>query len=147
MYLNKIKIQKAIKRFKCRKQQKITYNENYFKLKNFIINFNCISYIYCRNILFMELRFYKLYFLKLRRMNKKKKISSYVYIMCNHSFSRKPKASRMGKGKGRFVRFVFRTKVMKPIFIFNKISNMRLTKFINYLNGKSRNNFFCFFFC
>lgn len=145
MYLNKIKIQKSIKRFKCRREQKVTYNELMFVLNKF--NYMSIkkSYIFCRNILFMELRFYKFYFLKLRRLNKRKRVNVYINIVCNHNFSRKSKNSRMGHGKGKFARFVFRTKLMKPIIIFNKISFIRLTKFINYINGKSKNNFFCFF--
>jgi len=145
VYLNKIKIQKTIKRFKNRKSQKVEYNENFFICSLLNIHTLHLAYVYCRNLLFMELRFYKLYFLKLRRINKRRLVKVYVYIMCNHNFSRKSKNSRMGKGKGKFVRFVFRSKIMKPIFIFNKISNYRLYKFIQYLNKKSKKKFFCFF--
>jgi hypothetical protein len=144
LYLNKIKMQKQIKRFKNRKQQKLSFNYNLFTSVLPFFSRNRYSYIFNRFLLFIELKLYRFYFLKLRRFCKKKKIKSYVYICCNHNFSRKSKNSRMGKGKGKFVRFVFRSKILKPIFILKGISKIRISKFIIFLNKKTNNKYFCF---
>lgn len=143
LYLNKIKIQKKIKLFKKRKSNKITFNlikNNFCKKKNFYL----FRYVYTKLCLFLELKFYRFFFLKLRRLSKRKKFKSFVFLCCNHIFSKKSKNSRMGKGKGKFVRFVFRSKVLKPIFIFKKISKYRVIKFVKYLNKKSEKKFFSF---
>ena len=52
-----------------------------------------IIYIY-------KLKNYKFFILKLRKISKKKKFYSFVFLSCNHCFSKKTKNSRMGKGKG-----------------------------------------------
>lgn len=144
MLLNKIKIQRQIKRFKNRKIQKVTFNINNFILNDAKFLRNNYSFIFNRFLLFIELKIFRFYFLKLRRFCSKKKLKSYVYICCNHNFSKKSKNSRMGKGKGKFLRFVFRSKIFKPIFIIYKISKIRIYKFILYLNKKSNNKFFYF---
>lgn len=143
LYLNKIKIQKKIKLFKKRKFTSISFNlnqNNFLKKKNFFL----FRYVYSRFSMFLELKFYRFFFLRLRRLSKKRKFKSFVFLCCNHIFSKKSKNSRMGKGKGKFVRFVFRTKTLKPIFIFKKISKYRVASFVRYLNNKSENVFFSF---
>lgn len=142
LYLNKIKLQKKLKLFKKRKKLKITFNiKNYFFMKKKLYYYS--KYIFSRFAMFLELKVYRFFFLKLRRLSKRKKFKSFVLLSCNHMFSKKSKNSRMGKGKGKYVRFVFRTKILKPIFIFRKLSKYRLISFVNFLNKKSENKFFC----
>lgn len=145
MYLNKIKVQKQIKLFKKRKKQKVIYKDFIFSpaIKKSTPSW---SYVFSRFLLFFELRFYKFFFLKLRRLSKKKKFKAYVHVSCNHFFSKKSKNSRMGKGKGKFVRYVYRTKVMLPNFVFYRISKNRVSSFVLFLNKKTKNKFW-YFFC
>lgn len=146
MYLNKIKIQKQMKMFKKRKKLKLECDTSIFKIKP-NKRFSNWSYIFTRFLTFLELKFYRFFFLKLRRLSRRKKFKSFVHVSCNHFFSKKSKNSRMGKGKGKFVRYVFRTKVLKPTFVFYKISHTRVIKFLKFLNKKSNNKFWQFFFC
>lgn len=146
MYLNKIKIQKKIKRFKKRRYQKVAFNQNNFLFGgNRSLSFRW-SYIFNKLSMLIELKIYKFFIFKLRRITRRKKFKSFVNICCNHCFSRKSKNARMGKGKGKFSRYVYRSTTMKPIFSFFKLSKTRVCKFVNFLNNKSKNKFF-FFFC
>ena len=137
MYLNKIKNIKLSK-FKNRSKSSTFFSKNKFSISN---NVNLYK-IFCKNTLLLELKYYRFFFLKLRKISKKKKFYSFVFLSCNHCFSKKSKNSRMGKGKGKFIRYVCRKNLLKPIFIFNKISKIRFNKFLNYLNTKSYNLFF-----
>lgn len=92
----------------------------------------------------MELKFYRFFFLKLRKLSKKKKFFSFVFICCNHCFSKKSRNARMGKGKGKFLRYVCRKDSLKPLFIFSKLSINRVKQFTLFLNKKFKNNFFFF---
>jgi hypothetical protein len=143
LYLNKIKIQKNIKQFKHRSFNKNIFNKSYFSYKNIFIFKNKVSFVFNKFSLFLELKVYKFFIRKLRRLTKKRKFKSFVNICCNHCFSRKSKNSRMGKGKGKFVRFVYRSISLKPIFSFIKLSKTRLFKFTMYLNKKTKNKFLC----
>ena len=144
MYLNKIKIQKNIKRFKNRRMAKFIYDNKYFNFLNTKLVYNRVSYIFNRFSLFLELKIYKFFIKKLRRMSKRKHFKSFLNICCNHYFSRKSKNSRMGKGKGKFVRYVYRTISLKPVFTFIRISKKRLIKFTIYLNKKTKSKFICY---
>ena len=145
MYLNKAKIKNKLKLFKKRKKQKLIFKDSIFFLKNKFRLYKKYITIYIKQKIFLNLKIYKFFFLKLRRISKKKRIKTYVNINCNHFFSKKSKNSRMGKGTGKFLKFIFRTKSLKPIFIFYKMSISRALKFIRFLNKKSSNNFFLFF--
>ena len=144
MYLNKIKIQKNIKRFKNRRMAKFIYDNKYFNFLNTKLVYNRVSYIFNRFSLFLELKIYKFFIKNLRRMSKRKHFKSFLNICCNHYFSRKSKNSRMGKGKGKFVRYVYRTISLKPVFTFIRISKKRLIKFTIYLNKKTKSKFICY---
>lgn len=146
MYLNKIKLQNKIKRFKFRKQIKMAYNYNYFLYKTnlkFFYKFFCR--IYTRFLMYLELKIYKIFFLKIRKIIRKKKLKAFVNICCNHNFSKKSKNSRMGKGKGKFCRFIYRTTSFKPIFTFFNVSSFRVLKLCKFLNKKSKNRYFIFY--
>ena len=145
MYLNKAKIKNKLKLFKKRKYQKLIFKDSIFRVKNKFFYYKKYITIYYLNKLFLPLKFYKFFFFKLRKISRRKKIKTYVNLNCNHFFSKKSKNSRMGKGTGKFLRFVFRSKSLKPLFIFYKMSIKRARKFIFFLNKKSKNNFFLFF--
>ena len=142
MYLNKLKLQKQLKKFKNRKKQKLIFNDSIFSLCSKYRLYNNSVCIYVKNLILIELKIYRFFFLKLRKLSKKKKFKLFVLISCNHCFSKKSKNSRMGKGKGKFLRYVFRYKLLRPIFIFYKISLNRVSKFLNFLNKKNLNLFF-----
>lgn len=137
MYLNKLKLQKNLKKFKNRKLQNFVFDDNLFSILNNFYIFSNYTYVFIKNKLFIELKLYRYFFLKLRRLSKKKKFKTYVMLCCNHCFSKKSQNSRMGKGKGKFLRYVFRYKTLKPIFMFKLMSKSRITKFTNFLNKKN----------
>lgn len=144
VYLNKIKIQKKIKRFKKRRIVGVSYNKNNFNINSNKSRMASWSFVFSRLSMFLELKFYRFFIFKLRRMSRKRKFKSYVNMSCNHCFSKKSKNSRMGKGKGKFVRYVYRTVTLKPIFSFFKMSKIRVCKFVMFLNKKSLNKFWFF---
>lgn len=144
MYLNKLKLQKQLKKFKNRKKQKLIFNDSIFSFNNKNRLYNNSICIYVKNLILIELKIYRFFFLKLRKLSKKKNFKLFVLISCNHCFSKKSKNSRMGKGKGKFLRYVFRYKLLNPLFIFYKISLNRVFKFLNFLNKKNLNLFFFF---
>lgn len=137
MYLNKLKFQKKIKKFKNRKKQKLVFSDSMFCVKGSNI-LSSLYFIFFKNRLFVEMRLYRFFFLKLRKLSKRKKIKTFVLISCNHCFSKKSKNSRMGKGKGKFTRYAMRYVSLKPIFIFYKLSYQRALLFKSFLNKKSR---------
>lgn len=141
MYLNKIKIQKHIKQFKNRRDTKTIFKKNIFLINNKEIFKNKISFIFLQLKTYLELKVYSFFIKKIRRLSKKRKFKSFVNICCNHCFSKKSKNARMGKGKGKFVRFVYRSIPLKPIFIFLKVSKIRIAKLTIYLNKKTKNKF------
>jgi hypothetical protein len=144
LYLNKIKIQKKIKRFKKRRSLSCSYKSTMFNLHSNKTRLPTWSYVFSRLSMFIELKFYKFFIFKLRRLSRRKKFKSFVNICCNHCFSKKSKNSRMGKGKGKFVRYVYRSLPMKPIFSFYRMSKVRINKLVRLFNKKCLNNFWFF---
>jgi len=145
MYLNKLKTQVKLVKFKKRFVPKLIFKENIFSLvfkKTFFTKF---SYIFLSNSINIELFFYKFFIKKLRKLSRRKNFKSFIFLYCNHCFSKKSKNSRMGKGKGKFVRFICRKYFLQPVFVFSKISSIRIQKFTTFLNTKSRNKFFYFY--
>lgn len=139
LYLNKIK-NVSISKFKKRKNPRL-----FFKKKLFDCLFNKLNYIYCSKTMLIEMKYYRFFFLKLRKLSKKRGFLSFVFVRCNHCFSKKSKNARMGKGKGKFLRYVSSQKKLKPIFGFLGISFLRFKNFYLYINKKSKNFFFIFF--
>jgi len=142
LYLNKRKFKNKIKRFKNRKTQKLIFDFSYNIIHNpYNAMFN-IHYLYIKNKLFLNLKFYKIMLFKMRRVSRRKKLKAYININCNHNFSRKSKNSRMGKGKGKFRKFVFRVKTLKPLVVFFRTSIIRIKKLVFLLNKKTKGKFF-----
>lgn len=93
--------------------------------------------LYLKNTILVELYLIKKLLFRLKRVYKKKKISLFINLNKNHIISKKPKNSRMGKGKGRFVRYVYKIKLFTPIIRFNTISDSRFVSTQNVLNRKN----------
>lgn len=58
----------------------------------------------------------------------------WVFLKANFPVSQKSKNSRMGKGKGAFVRWMIKVNQGSTLLEFNNISNIRLKKLSNYWN-------------
>jgi hypothetical protein len=107
---------------------------NFFKIKTFPDLKSKESFIFfkkpCRfeikKFLFLKKRFKKL-FKKSKYFYKKKII---VYLNRNYPFSKKSKNSRMGKGKGKFKRWVLKFEKNHILF---KIYGFKIEKMIFFL--------------
>ena len=145
MYLNKLNVQKTVTNFKKRYITTTRFVESQFVWLKSTNKFNKYSYIFSKNQVHIELKVYKLFFLNLRRLSRKKNFFSFVLLFCNHTFSKKARNARMGKGKGKMARFVCKKKNLQPLFIFKFLSVLRIKKFVCLLKKKSNQNFFFFF--
>ncbi len=137
-------MQKQPVNFKKRYRRNSVYTDTIFGLRKNNTKYNKFWYVFSSHSVYLELKFYRFFFLKLRKLSRRKKFLSLVFIYCNHCFSKKAKNARMGKGKGKFVRYVCRRRSLKPVFIFSKISIFRVHKFILFLNKKTTRKFFFF---
>lgn len=116
MYFNKInlKLKKPIFKKRHNLKLKIFYKCKFKKI------------IFFKKTNFLELNFLKKKITKLLRLVKKKKIIVYINLKKNHLLTKKSKNSRMGKGKGKFMRYISRLKIGLPILTYNVYSNFRL---------------------
>ena len=63
--------------------------------------------VFLKNKTYIELTFFKRFLVSLRKLYKKKKVNIFLNLHRNHVITRKPKNARMGKGKGKFNRFIY----------------------------------------
>lgn len=136
MYFNKRKSQKKLILQKHRFKPKIFFFEKFM----FREIGTRISYLCVKQSIYLELKYMRILIKFFRKMVKKKKYKVYVRYCCNHAWFRKSKNSRMGKGKGKFVRFFYKSTNVKPLFIFKRISIFRLKKFL--FNIRTMGNYF-----
>lgn len=140
MYLNKRKSQKKLVLQKNRFKPKI-YNFRKYMFKSF---FGKYAFLCIKQSVYLELKYIKILIKFFRKLAKKKRYRLYVNYYCNHAWFKKTKNSRMGKGKGKFVRYYHKAKNIKPLFIFKYVSKFRLKKFL--FNLRTMGNYFYFFF-
>ena len=93
--------------------------------------------VFIKNRVLIELYILKRLLFRLKRIYKKKKITLFINLNKNHIISKKPKNSRMGKGKGKFTRYIYKLSLFTPILFFEKISNYRFKSLQNVLNFKN----------
>jgi len=137
MYFNKRKTQIKLSIQKKRKLPKIYFFKKFSFLKRKKIKFFILS----KNYLHIELKFYKVFVKKIRKIAKKKRAKAFLYLCCNDAWFKKSKNSRMGKGKGRYVRYVYRTKICKPVLALSRLSKYRVQKLVKIINN-IKNAFF-----
>lgn len=136
MYYNKRKSQKKLVLQTRRLKPKIFFFEKFM----FLNRWKKTSFLCVKQSIYLELKYLRVLIKFFRKLSKKKRYKIYVRYCCNHAWFKKAKNSRMGKGKGKFVRFFYRSTNLKPLFIFKKISKFRLQKFIK--NLKTMGNYF-----
>lgn len=93
-----------------------------------------LRYIFLKNSIYIELKVMKMVIKFFRKRTNKRRTKVWVLFCCNHAWFRKKAKSRMGKGKGEYVRNVFRGSNCKPVLIFRNISKMRIIRFTRRLN-------------
>ena len=130
--------------FKKRFKRSSCLSESIFRFLKKNNKYQKLWYVFSSHSVYLELKFYRFFFLKLRKLSRRKKFLSLVFIYCNHCFSKKARNARMGKGKGKFVRYVCKKRSLKPVFIFSKISILRVNSFVSFLNKKTSRKFFFF---
>jgi len=130
--------------FKKRFKRSSCFSESIFRFLKKNNKYQKLWYVFSSHSVYLELKFYRFFFLKLRKLSRRKKFLSLVFIYCNHCFSKKARNARMGKGKGKFVRYVCKKRSLKPVFIFSKISILRVNSFVSFLNKKTSRKFFFF---
>jgi len=140
MYLNKRKSQKKLVLQKHRFKPKIFFTDKYMYLSQH----KMYCFICIKQSIYLELKYFKFIIKKFRKLSKKKKFKVWVNFCCNHAWFKKSKNARMGKGKGKFVRFFFKATNCKPLIIFSRISKIRIIKFLKFL--KHSGNFYYGFF-
>ena len=75
---------------------------------------------------------------KIKSFTKKnKKVKIWFFLEKNFPISRKDKNSRMGKGKGPFIRMVFRVKKKKILLEFKNVNIIFLKKVIIFFKKKT----------
>lgn len=140
MYFNKKKSQKKLVLQKNRFKPKIKFYKK-FMFKNFFVK---SAFLCVKQCVYLELKYLKILIKFFRKLSKKKKYKIYVNYCCNHAWFKKTKNSRMGKGKGKFVRYFYKSTNVKPLFIFKTVSRIRLKKFL--FNLRTMGNYFYIFF-
>lgn len=94
-------------------------------------------------IILKTIQFEYAYFYLIRRFLKfffkfKYSVDTYfkiwIFLKANFPVSRKSKNSRMGKGKGAFLRWMIKINQGSTLLEFNNINSIRLKKLINYWN-------------
>ena len=114
-----------------RKLKKPLFKKRYLKK----VNYKKISNsLFFKNKVLVDLDFFKKILFRLKRIYKKKKIKLFINLNRNHIISKKPKNSRMGKGKGKFSRFVYKIVPYKPVISIPSISQTRFNSLLNHLN-------------
>jgi ribosomal protein L16/L10AE len=123
--LKKNQINKILKKFKKRKNLK---KEDYFKLKfgnvGFFFNKDCrFEFIYLSLLkkILKNLNFLKF---KIRKFNK-----IWIFVNKNYPISTKSKNSRMGKGKGSFLRWTFRLARFSTFLELASLDFLKIKKF------------------
>lgn len=111
---------------------------NLRKIKKIKLNFGNIGFVSLKTIQFEYAYFYLIrkflkYFFKFKYA-----IGNYfkiwVFLKGNFPISRKSKNSRMGKGKGSFVRWIIKLNQGHTLMEFSNINPIRLKKLNNYWN-------------
>lgn len=132
LYLNKRRSQAKLVLQKNKKKLKFGNFSRHFYLRRPELKKRFL--IFPSNLFYLELRILKVLIVSLRKIIRRKKLKAFVFLCCNHAWFKKSKNARMGRGKGRFSRFVFVCTNLKPVFVFFKISKLRAVKFIERLN-------------
>lgn len=81
----------------------------------------------------IETRVYKMVLRLFRKISRRRKYSLFFFFKPNFILTRKPKSSRMGKGKGKYLRKAIYLKTNKVFMISYKISYKRLIFFFSKL--------------
>lgn len=125
-----------LKRYKRRKNFKTFIfknpQKNIILLSNSNRRFEFVYFIFFR-------RWLKFFFKKTKK--RRKNISCKICLVSNYWLSKKPKNSRMGKGKGTFLRHCFLIKKNQPLLITRGIPIAYLYYFCYFL--KKKLNFYC----
>ena len=104
-------------------------------------------FIYFYRILFIKLKFFKKFKRKIRKNFKRKRLFFYFFCKPNFLIQEKSKNSRMGKGKGLPVVWIYKPNLNKPFAILGNINVSRaygimwfLKKYLNkYMFLKIKN--------
>lgn len=94
---------------------------------------------------------YYLYVKKFLKRLMKRGVYSYesrkywVFMRPNLTLTKKSTNSRMGKGKGAFLRRSFRTRVHSPLIEFKGVNPFIIKGLVKFLIFKTRLSFFCFY--
>ena len=133
MYFNKRKSQRKLVLQKKRKATLTFFDPT--RLMFLTSFFKHYKFIGATQTAYIELRFVRYIARKFRRRTRRRKYKGFIFFCCNHAWFKKSKNARMGKGKGRFVRYTYLSKPLKPIFILSQLSTFRVSKFIRYINN------------
>ena len=108
------------------------------KIKRVKLNYGNLGFIILKSVQFEYVYFYLIrkylkYFFKFKyALGNYFKV--WVFLKGNYPVSKKSKNSRMGKGKGSFMRWIIRLNQGHTIMEFNNINTIRLKKLNNYWN-------------
>jgi hypothetical protein len=92
-----------------------------------------LYFIYFYRILFIKLKFFKKFKRKIRKNFRRKRLFFYFFCKPNFLIQEKSKNSRMGKGKGLPVMWIYKPKVNKPFVILGNIHIIRAYKIMGFL--------------
>lgn len=113
-------------------------NRNKYKIKKVRLNYGNIGLVVMKNIQFEFAYFYMIkrflkYFFKFKYSNSNY-FKIWVSLKANFPVSRKSKNSRMGKGKGAFLRWLIKLNQGSVFIEFKNINYYRIKKLNNYWN-------------
>lgn len=120
---------------------KLSFKKRYSQRPEFNLANNGDFSLYLINSVRLEIvkivklkRFLKKFFKK-NKIFKKKKV--WIYLSKNCPISKKAKNSRMGKGKGKFLRYVLKFKPNHPLISFKGLPHNRCKAFFNKLRHRN----------
>ena len=131
-----IKYQKNFKRRFFRKKEK-----NIFFFKKFS-KYDSQKYVYTYKILRTTKKSLFFFKKKLKKKFKKKNLFFRINIIPNYNVSFKGKNPRMGGGGGFYTRSVFQSNSLRPIFITNNITSIKLKQILNFFFKKLNKSVF-----
>ena len=126
MFYNKLQNRKKIKKLKKRSAPP-GYTKKAFKKGHVLVHYKTGG--------LLELSIYKRIIRGFRRKVRRKKYTIIFLFLPNYAHTRKSAKSRMGKGKGKFRRFLVKLKAMQPIMSVRDLAIKRLFFFLENFGG------------
>lgn len=131
MFYTKVTNKKKLKKFKERTRPTMRLKQETLRNKN---------YLYFAKGGLLELRLYKLIIRRFRRKLRRKRYKLNFFFLPNYAKTRKSKNARMGKGKGKFQRYLAQLRSYHTVAIIQGFGYRRLVQFFRRVMRYNRDS-------